>query len=73
MHVVNEQQLEVMDREEAERFLRLAPGTLSKWATQATGPRYSRSGDQRGKCLYQRRDLLAWLETRAVTPGVERR
>jgi hypothetical protein len=55
-----------LTREEAALYLRMSPITLQCWAARGTGPRYCRSGDKRGRVLYRRADLDAWLESRAV-------
>jgi predicted DNA-binding transcriptional regulator AlpA len=47
----------------AER-LGLSRATLARWAVQGRGPRYSRTGDVRGKAIYREADLIAWLESR---------
>lgn len=64
---------EILSRDEAAVFLRVSPATLQNWAAHGTGPRYSRSGDVRGRTWYRRADLLLWLESRTVTTGMERR
>lgn len=64
---------EILSRDEAAAFLRVAPATLQNWAAHGTGPRYSRSGDVRGRAFYRRADLLRWLESRAVNTEMERR
>jgi len=64
---------EILSRDEAAEFLRVSPATLQNWAAHGTGPRYSRSGDVRGRTLYRRADLLRWVEARAVTTQAEQR
>jgi hypothetical protein len=64
---------EILSRNEAAVFLRVSPATLQNWAAHGTGPRYSRSGDVRGRAFYRRADLLRWLEARAVNTDMERR
>lgn len=64
---------EILSRDEAAVFLRVSPATLQNWAAHGTGPRYSRSGDVRGRTWYRRVDLLRWLEARAVNARLERR
>jgi hypothetical protein len=67
MHVAMPE-LELFTRVEAARRCRLAPGTLKRLAAEGRGPRYSRTGDVRGRCLYAASDLIAWLEDRKQTP-----
>ena len=57
-------------REEAARRLSLAPATLKRLAAEGKGPRYSRSGERKGKCLYAAADLAAWAESHKTTPRV---
>jgi hypothetical protein len=59
----------VHDRRGAAAILRVSPATLARWATRGHGPRYSRTGSRRGRCLYLERDLVRWLESRAVPHG----
>jgi len=61
-------QLELFTRVEAARRCRLAPGTLKRLAAEGRGPRYSRTGDKRGRCLYAASDLIEWLEERKQSP-----
>lgn len=62
------QELEVMTREEAARQCRLSPATLKRLAAEGRGPRYSRTGPVRGRCLYSAADLAAWLEQHKQPP-----
>jgi hypothetical protein len=64
---------EILSRDEAARFLRVSVGTMSHWAATGTGPRFSRSGDVRGRAFYLRSDLLRWVESRSVQTPQERR
>jgi hypothetical protein len=63
MHVVAESS-KPLSRREAAEFLNCSVGTLHRWAWRRTGPRYSRSGDVRGRVWYQLADLQEWLESR---------
>jgi hypothetical protein len=51
-----------LTRREAARFLQLHPVTLAKWAQAGRGPRYVRTGERKGRTLYELDDLLEWLE-----------
>jgi DNA-binding transcriptional MerR regulator len=51
-----------LSRREAARFLQVHPVTLAKWAQAGTGPRYARTGEHRGRVLYELHDLREWLE-----------
>jgi predicted DNA-binding transcriptional regulator AlpA len=53
-----------LNRREAAEFLGVTRGCLARWAQQAKGPRYARTGGQKGRVLYELDDLLAWLEER---------
>ena len=53
-------------RETAE-FLHIPVGTLYQLNHKRTGPRFFRIGRH---CRYDPRDVMAWLATRAVVPGV---
>ncbi len=59
---------EILSRDEAAQFLRISPATLCSWAATGTGPKFSRSGDVRGRALYLRGDLVRWVESRSVQP-----
>lgn len=59
---------ELLTRREAAAFLSISPGTLARWAVQGKGPRYSRSGETRGKVWYSLADLSAWLEAHKQGP-----
>ena len=59
-------------RTEAARRLSLAPATLKRLAAEGKGPRYSRSGTRKGKCMYAAADLVAWAEARKTTPRAGR-
>jgi len=52
----------VLSRRQAAQYLNLHPVTLARWAQAGRGPRYSRTGERKGRTLYQLDDLLAWLE-----------
>ena len=61
-------ELETYSRAEAARRLGVAAGTLKRWASAGRGPRYSRTGDKRGRCLYAASDLIEWLAERKTSP-----
>lgn len=50
-----------LTRGEAAEVLRSSKDTLARWAYQGIGPRYVVT---RGKALYRRSDIEAWLATR---------
>lgn len=51
-------------RAEVAAYLGVATKTLSKWATNGTGPRYTRLGG--GEVRYRWTDVEAWLATQKV-------
>lgn len=55
---------ELLTTAEAAPILRQEPGTLAQWRYLGTGPFYYKSGR---KPLYQRSELLAWLEKQKRT------
>lgn len=54
---------ELLTTEEAARFLRISPQTLSNWRSGASGPPHVKLGK---RVAYRMRDLVAWLETREI-------
>lgn len=60
---------ELLTRKAAAEYLNLRPRTLARYAQMSRGPRYLRTGDQKGRVFYRLADLDAWLESRAVEPG----
>ena len=54
---------ELLTTEEAARFLRISPQTLSNWRSGASGPPHVKLGK---RVAYRRSDLVAWLETREI-------
>ena len=70
MHVTMPQpELELFTRPEAARRLGLSPATLKRYAVEGRGPRYTRTGDVRGRVMYRACDLIEWLEQRSVNPS----
>ena len=65
-------ELEIYTRAEAARRLGLSEGTLKRYAVEGRGPRYSRTGDVRGKTIYSATDLAEWLAARKTTPRIVR-
>lgn len=59
---------ETFTRQEAARRLGVSADTLRKWSVAGRGPRFSRTGDVRGRVIYTSDDLAAWLEQRKQTP-----
>jgi hypothetical protein len=58
----------LLTRKQAAEYLGLSPITLARWAILGHGPRYSRSGEQRGRCWYRIEDLDRWVRDRQVEP-----
>jgi len=52
----------LLSRRQAAEYLQLHPVTLAKWAQAGRGPRYVRTGERKGRTLYELDDLHAWLE-----------
>jgi excisionase family DNA binding protein len=50
----------IATRREVADFTRVSAPTLARWASEGKGPKYRRAG---GRVLYQREDVLAWLES----------
>lgn len=49
---------ELLTRSEAAKFLRVSPGTLSRWAAERRGPRFVKLGaGDAGSVRYRREDL----------------
>ena len=65
-------ELEIYTRAEAARRLGLSEGTLKRYAVEGRGPRYSRTGDVRGKTIYSATDLAEWLAARKTAPRIVR-
>ncbi|MEO5335163.1 MAG: helix-turn-helix domain-containing protein [Magnetococcus sp. YQC-5] len=61
---------ELLTVEEAAVYLHVKPGTLNNWRTsiRCCGPRYARIGK---KILYDRVDLVRWVEERKKDPKEE--
>jgi len=59
---------ELLTRRQAAEYLGISPVTLARWAIAGRGPRYSRSGEQRGRVWYAAADLEAWIEARKIAP-----
>jgi len=53
---------------ELAQWLRLSPRTLEDMRFKGTGPKYIKQGTGRGKVVYARSDVLAWLEAHTVDP-----
>jgi hypothetical protein len=59
----------VFSREQAARFLGVSPQTLAGWAVEpGKGPTFSRTGPTRGRVMYRRSALVAFLERTEVRP-----
>lgn len=54
----------IYTRAEAADRLGVTVRTMATWATCKRGPKYSRSGDVRGRVIYRESDLQAWLDER---------
>jgi len=59
---------DLLTRKQAANYLGLSPVTLARWAIEGRGPRYSRSGECRGRVWYAASDLEAWIEARKIAP-----
>ena len=60
----NERPPQLLNRDEAARFLRLSPGTLANWqSTQRMKIPCLKLGR---KIFYRERDLAKWIESRAM-------
>lgn len=55
----------MLSRVEAAFYLEVAPGTLARWASMRTGPRYVLVGR---KARYRVADLNAYIETKVREP-----
>lgn len=64
------------DRKAAARYLGVSDRTLENWAVRGGGPMFikasNRPGSRRGRCVYRRRDLDAWLTAREYTSTSDR-
>jgi len=65
-------ELDLLTRPQAAKRLGVSSTTLARWAQQHRGPRFSRSGEVRGRVWYSTADLAAWLESRKTTPRAGR-
>jgi arginine repressor len=60
---------ELVDRKVAARFLHVSQATLSRWMKDRIGPPVVKLTDgDRGRVLYRRRDLEAFVESRTLRP-----
>lgn len=55
--------MEIMNVEEAARYVRLGVGTLNRFRGTGGGPRYAKLG---GAVRYRKEDLDAWIAGRMV-------
>lgn len=55
--------MEIMNVEEAAKYVRLGVGTLNRFRVTGGGPRYAKLG---GAVRYRREDLDAWIAGRLV-------
>lgn len=55
--------MEIMNVEEAAKYVRLGVGTLNRFRVTGGGPRYAKLG---GAVRYRREDLDAWIAGRIV-------
>ena len=58
---------ELLTTNEAAKMLRHTPQTLRRWRWAGTGPRFLKGNP----CLYDMRDLEAWIESRKVRSTTE--
>lgn len=60
---------ELVDRKAAARFLHVSQATLSRWMRDRIGPAVVKLTDgERGRVLYRRADLVAFVEARTLRP-----
>jgi hypothetical protein len=59
-----------LSEDEAAAELRQAKRTLRKWRTAGTGPAYTKIGRE---ILYPRANLVAWVNSKIITPVRERK
>jgi hypothetical protein len=60
---------ELVDRKAAARLLHVSQATLSRWMRDRIGPAVVKLTDgDRGRVLYRRRDLEAFIEARTIRP-----
>ena len=53
---------ELLTRPEVTKILRVSVSTIERMALEGTGPPYSRiGGKKRGRCVYRRADVEAYL------------
>lgn len=57
---------DLLDRNEAAEFMRLAPGTLANW--QCTQKRKIPCFKLGKRIFYRKPDLLKWIEQQAINP-----
>ncbi|AZG10828.1 DNA-binding protein [Pigmentiphaga sp. H8] len=58
-----------LNRRNAAKYLGLTAGTLSRWASEGTGPKFIK----RGRAWYRKEDLDAWLDAGEVTSAAQAR
>lgn len=58
-----------MDRKNAGVYIGRSAGTLARWATEGTGPKYIK----RGRVWYRKEDLDAWLADGEVSSAAQAR
>ncbi len=55
----------------AARRCGVTPHTFRVWRTHGRGPRYTRLGGSRGRCVYSLEDIDAWLAARTFSSTSE--
>ena len=69
MHVVmSNPEGEVLTRARAAERLGVTVATMARWAMQGRGPRYSLTGEVKGRAIYTAADLVEWLAERKTSP-----
>jgi hypothetical protein len=63
------QDAELLTRREAAALMRVSPGTLANMHARGAGPAYLKTARVRGKALYRRAVVLAYLESNGRTPA----
>lgn len=59
----------LLTRKEAAALMRVSPGALANMHARGEGPRYLKTARLRGKALYRREAVLAYLEGNGKQPA----
>lgn len=66
---MKKQDPELLTRREAALLMRVSPGTLCNMHARGQGPAYLKTARIRGKALYRREAVLAYLESNGSKPA----